>query len=78
MLTETGATSARQVAKNHRLWETYLILHADIATTHVDRDADLTEHVLDEELIAELLETVSQRYPQMDMPPSPHPLDTNA
>ncbi len=78
VLTETGATSARQVAKNHRLWETYLILHADIATTHVDRDADLTEHVLDEELIAELLETVSQRYPQMDMPPSPHPLDTKA
>ena len=77
-LTAPGATSARQVAKNHRLWETYLILHADIATSHVDRDADLTEHVLDEELVAELLETVSQRYPQMDMPPSPHPLDTNA
>lgn len=77
-LTEHGATTARQVAKNHRLWETYLILHADIATTHVDRDADLTEHVLDADLVAELLETVRKRYPQMDMPPSPHPLDTDA
>ena len=48
------------------------------AANPVDRDADLTEHVLDADLVAELLETVRKRYPQMDMPPSPHPLDTDA
>jgi Mn-dependent DtxR family transcriptional regulator len=51
------------------------VLHADIATSHVDRDADLIEHVLDPDLVAQLLEAVSQRYPHMGMPPSPHPID---
>ena len=74
-LTASGAQEARLVARNHRLWETYLILHADIAPTHVDRDAALIEHVLEPDLVSQLLETVSARYPQMDMPPSPHPLE---
>ena len=75
-LTEAGAADARLVARNHRLWETYLVLHADIATSHVDRDADLIEHVLDPGLVEQLLEAVSQRYPHMGMPPSPHPIDS--
>ena len=74
-LTASGAEEARLVARNHRLWETYLILHADIAPNHVDRDADLIEHVLEPDLVSQLLETVSARYPQMQMPPSPHPLE---
>ena len=74
-LTVSGAEEARLVARNHRLWETYLILHADIAPNHVDRDADLIEHVLEPDLISQLLESVSARYPQMEMPPSPHPLE---
>lgn len=73
-LTSEGAIHARQVARNHRLWETYLILHADIAPSHVDRNADLIEHVLEPELLEQLVEAVSDRYPQMHMPPSPHPL----
>jgi len=77
-LTEAGAQDARLVARNHRLWETYLVLHADIATSHVDRDADLIEHVLDPDLVDQLLEAVSQRYPQMGMPPSPHPIDSGS
>ena len=75
--TESGARNARSVARNHRLWETYLVLHADIATSHVDRDADLIEHVLDPELIEQLQLTLASRYPQMDMPPSLHPLDSH-
>ena len=75
-LTEAGAADARLVARNHRLWETYLVLHADIATNHVDRDADLIEHVLDPGLVEQLLEAVSQRYPHMSMPPSLHPIDS--
>ncbi len=76
-LTESGARNARSVARNHRLWETYLVLHADIATSHVDRDADLIEHVLDPELVEELQRTLASRYPQMDMPPSLHPLESH-
>ena len=76
-LTESGARNARSVARNHRLWETYLVLHADIATSHVDRDADLIEHVLDPELVEQLQQTLASRYPQMDMPPSLHPLDSH-
>jgi manganese/zinc/iron transport system permease protein len=53
-LTEEGECEAAQVARNHRLWELYLITHADIAPGHVDRDADMIEHVLPPELIARL------------------------
>ena len=77
-LTESGARNARSVARNHRLWETYLVLHADIATSHVDRDADLIEHVLDPELVEQLQRTLASRYPQMGMPPSLHPLESHA
>lgn len=73
-LTTTGAAQARTVVRNHRLWETYLILHADIAPSHVDRDADDIEHVLAPDLIEELVSAVSHRYPDQAMPPSPHPL----
>ena len=53
-LTDAGRVRARQVVRNHRLWEAYLIHHADIAPTHVDRDADVIEHVLDGDLIRSL------------------------
>ena len=32
--------AAQRVVRNHRLWETYLITHADIAPLHVDRNAN--------------------------------------
>ena len=32
----------------------YLITYADIAPTHVDRDADMIEHVLGRDLVAKL------------------------
>jgi len=73
-LTKPGALEARRVARNHRLWETYLITHADIAPSHVDRDADLIEHVLEPQLIEELTASLAERYPLMEMPPSPHPI----
>jgi manganese/zinc/iron transport system permease protein len=34
------------VVRKHRLWETYLITHADIAPGNVDWGADEIEHVL--------------------------------
>ena len=74
-LTAKGAENAYHVVRNHRLWEMYLIQYADIAPTHVDRDADEIEHFLDPELIKELNSRLSQKYPQMEMPPSPHTLE---
>ncbi len=59
-LTESGADEARRIARNHRLWEMYLMQYAHIAPSHVDRDADLIEHVLDPELIAELERQLEQ------------------
>ncbi len=70
-LTETGRASARRVLTNHRLWELYLIRYADIAPSHVDRDADEIEHVLSEELVTELRQALKEK---ADVPPSPHNL----
>lgn len=69
-LTKKGSAEASRVVRNHRLWEVYLITHADIAPTHVDRDADMIEHVLGRDLVAKLellLETPA-------LPKSPHPV----
>ncbi|NOX58681.1 MAG: iron ABC transporter, partial [Planctomycetes bacterium] len=42
---------------------------ADIAPSHVDRDADEIEHILSEELIAEL---EAELHADGRIPPSPH------
>jgi manganese/zinc/iron transport system permease protein len=69
LLTESGRREARRVLRNHRLWEMYLIKYADIAPSHVDRDADEIEHVLPEQLVREL-EAATLKRPII--PPSPH------
>jgi manganese/zinc/iron transport system permease protein len=69
-LTVAGLEQAARAVRNHRLWEMYLITHADIAPSHVDRDADMVEHVLEPALIAEL-----EALMQLEEPiRSPHPL----
>jgi manganese/zinc/iron transport system permease protein len=68
-LTKLGRSHARRVLRNHRLWETFLIQHADIAPSHVDRDADEIEHVLSGELINELELALAAG---QEIPPSPH------
>ena len=73
-LTESGRTRAQQVVRNHRLWEAYLIHHADIAPTHVDRDADAIEHVLDADLVRSLEEVLGTAAGAV--PPSPHVIDS--
>lgn len=73
-LTEAGRTAAWRLTRNHRLWELYLITHADIAPSHVDRDADQVEHVLDPSLVAELERALSRTHPDLAAPPSPHSL----
>lgn len=73
-LTSAGATAARRAVRNHRLWEMYLIAHAEIAPSHVDRDADDIEHVLGSEVVEQLERLMASRVPQSAVPPSPHPL----
>lgn len=71
-LTTEGLEEAARVVRNHRLWETYLIEFADIAPSHVDRDADMVEHILKPDLIRELEARMASHFPDQQVPPSPH------
>lgn len=71
-LTELGIEAARRATRNHRLWELFLMRHADVAADHVDRSADAVEHVLDPKLVEELSRELEHE--DEDIPPSPHPL----
>ncbi len=71
-LTAAGLTDATRIIRNHRLWEIYLITHADIAPSHVDRDADQIEHVLGATMVGKLEDVVKSEYPHLTVPPSPH------
>lgn len=72
LLSEAGFGEAARVTRNHRLWEAYLVTHADIAPSHVDRDADMVEHVLEADLVHELERVLRDRHAWIPMPPSPH------
>ncbi|MCH2152161.1 MAG: metal ABC transporter permease [Phycisphaerales bacterium] len=72
-LTPAGEEAAARVVRNHRLWELFLIRHADIAPSHVDRAADEIEHVLGVELVSELESILAQ---DETVPSSPHVLGT--
>ncbi len=76
-LTESGQADAARLTRNHRLWELYLIHYADVAPSHVDRDAEEVEHVLGQELVTHL-ETLLGSTPRgaipAVVPASPHAL----
>jgi len=77
-LTASGLLHAARVTKNHRLWEIYLIRYADIAPSHVDRDADAVEHILGEEMVDELEAALQDQADRAQLPvavSSPHPLE---
>ena len=71
-LSESGFGEAARVTRNHRLWELYLIRYADIAPSHVDRDADLVEHVLDADIVRQLELELRGQPVRVFVPPSPH------
>ena len=71
-LTADGAAKAVQATRNHRLWELFLIRYAEIAPSHVDRDADMIEHVLSPDVLEELETALGQQYPHLRVPASPH------
>jgi manganese/zinc/iron transport system permease protein len=72
-LTAEGLQAAYRIVRKHRLWEAYLITHADIAPSQVDWGADAIEHVLDREMIRKLEEMLPD-LKDVKMPPSPHEL----
>ncbi len=72
LLTEEGVDQARILIRNHRLWELFLITHADIAPSHVDRDADMIEHVLDAAMIHKLESMLMKVDSSELIPKSPH------
>jgi manganese/zinc/iron transport system permease protein len=76
-MTRNGADAAEQVVRNHRLWEMFLIEYADIAPSHVDRDADDIEHLLGSEIVRELEQLLSKQYPNFTVPPSPHRIESS-
>ncbi len=76
VLSEAGFGEAARVTRNHRLWEAYLVTHADIAPSHVDRDADMVEHVLEADLVRELERVLRDRDAWIPMPRSPHEIPT--
>jgi manganese/zinc/iron transport system permease protein len=72
-LTEIGRDTAREIVLRHRLWETYLITHADVAPGMVDLSADRIEHILDPDMVRSL-KTLLVSVGKHDPPPSPHQL----
>ncbi|MCA9062381.1 MAG: metal ABC transporter permease [Planctomycetaceae bacterium] len=78
ILTEAGFQEAQRLVREHRLWELYLILHADVAPAQVDREADAIEHVLDPLMIQQLEELLEERGIQEGLAASPHPLEPTA
>lgn len=80
-LSPRGRDEALRITRNHRLWEQFLIAYADLAPSHVDHSADLVEHVLSGEMVAELERQLAARgrLPRRaGPPPSPHPLAAGA
>jgi manganese/zinc/iron transport system permease protein len=62
-VTPAGLARGARVARNHALWEQYLVGYADVAPGHVDWSADQVEHVLSEELVRELEARLAARGP---------------
>lgn len=73
-LTSKGLETAARLTHQHRLWELYLVTHAEVAATHVDRDADAIEHVLEPEMINQLEQLLDQTQATQGVAPSPHDL----
>lgn len=67
-LSESGFGEASRITRNHRLWELYLIKHADVAPSHVDRDADMVEHHLGAEIVRQLEAELEVDKPNIESP----------
>ena len=75
-LTGRGVAEARRLVRNHRLWELYLLHHAEVAPARIDRDADLIEHVLDPKIVDELEALLDSGRRETFVPGNPEKLPT--
>jgi manganese/zinc/iron transport system permease protein len=75
--TATGFEEARRIVHQHRLWELYLIHHADVASSQVDSDADTMEHNLEPEIVAELERLLNAETAETGIVTSPHAMTTS-
>lgn len=73
-LSESGFGEASRITRNHRLWELYLIRYADIAPSHVDRDADMVEHILGADIVNQLEAELAADHPEVE---SPHVIESD-
>jgi manganese/zinc/iron transport system permease protein len=73
-LTEAGLAAAHQVVRNHRLWEMFLMHEGLLNADHVDRDADMIEHHLPADTVAELERLLRLHGREMELSPSVHPV----
>jgi manganese/zinc/iron transport system permease protein len=81
-LTEGGLAKAVAITRTHRLWELFLIQGVNVASDHVDRDADSIEHVLGPTIVAKLERALANqgRLPPLPgyVPSSPHDLPSQS
>jgi hypothetical protein len=73
-LSESGFGEAARTTRNHLLWEEYLVTHADVASQHIDRDADMVEHILGPAMVRELEQQLVRRGYQFASLSSRHPI----
>jgi Mn-dependent DtxR family transcriptional regulator len=70
-LSAQGKLEARRVTRNHRLWEIYLLEHADVAPQHIHHNADQIEHVVEPDIVNELEELLAGRSVEALVPADP-------
>jgi manganese/iron transport system permease protein len=70
-LTSTGTDKAKQMVRAHRLWETYLVQQIGLTEEQIHEDAEKYEHLLTDELLDEVDETLG--FPSTDPHGSPIP-----
>ena len=70
-LTEKGKKVAERIVRSHRLWETYITEKNIVNIEDIHQDAEKYEHILSDDLLAELDEELG--HPEKDPHGSPIP-----
>ena len=73
MLTDDGLSRAQHHAKQHRLWELYLIRYADVAPSQVHQDVERIEEVASPDIVREIEDLFESEIQMRSMPQEPHP-----
>ncbi|MFT7604347.1 MAG: Mn-dependent DtxR family transcriptional regulator, partial [Saprospiraceae bacterium] len=71
LLTPSGIEKAKRMVRAHRLWETYLVQQMGLTEEQIHEDAEKYEHLLTDELLDEVDETLG--FPSTDPHGSPIP-----